>query len=172
MTKQTQTSIEDLKSVLVYDEITGKFYWSKTQNSRSIQGKEAGTLHRTGYIVIRYKGKAYSAHRLAWAFIKAHWPKRNIDHIDGDRKNNRFNNLREASHSENLYNLKLSSKNTSGMKGVHWSKANKKWKVQIKKEYKTYFGGYFFDVEEAKKSAKFLRRKLHGDFYEDGRRLS
>ena len=87
-----------------------------------------------------------------------------IDHIDNNPSNNRIENLREATRSEQLCNTKLRKDSTSGIKGVTWDKSRNKWIVSINKDKKTMFRGRFNDLELAQLVAVEARNKYHGDF--------
>ena len=104
-----------LKSVLSFNPETGVFIW--TINAKAGRpGCAAGSL-RNGYGVIRIHNKMYLAHRLAWLYVHGHMPER-IDHINGDRSDNRIDNLRIADASQNGANKRRPENNTSGAKGV------------------------------------------------------
>lgn len=134
----------------------GFLYWKKT-------GIIAGTKHHDGYIQIGFQKKLYGAHRLI--FLLSHgWMPKVIDHIDGCRSNNKIQNLRQASWSENLQNMKLRSTNKSSCKNVSWSKTKKKWCVQLSiKGTQTNLGRYD-DIELADLVATEARNKYHGAF--------
>ncbi|MCK4758405.1 MAG: HNH endonuclease [Candidatus Aminicenantes bacterium] len=121
---------EKLKKLLHYDPETGIF-----TRLISTQGKKknsiAGAKTNLGYIKIIINKKPYLAHRLAWLYMTGEWPVEDTDHIDHVRDNNRWNNLREVSRSENLKNQSMRKSNSSGITGVSWNKLRDKWKVQI-----------------------------------------
>lgn len=95
-----------------YDELTGSLYWNSS-------GKKAGTLKKSGYIQIKLDNKFYYAHRLIWLYKHSDWPTHEIDHINGDRADNRIENLRDVRHGDNLSNRhQKSSKNTNQYLGV------------------------------------------------------
>lgn len=86
------------------------------------------------------------------------------DHINGDKLDNRKLNLRICTHSQNLMNQKLNSKNTSGFRGIVWKPKRKKWQVQIKKNQKIYHGGYFKNKLEAVRVYNIKVKELFGEF--------
>jgi hypothetical protein len=147
-------NINQLIDAFYYND--GVLYWKKS-------GKVAGTPHHTGYIQVGYKGKLYGAHRLIFA-IHHKWLPEVIDHIDGNRSNNAIENLRPASWSQNLQNMKLRKSNTSGIKNVSWDKERKKWLVQINIDKKRVNFGRFDDLELADLVATEARNKYHGLF--------
>lgn len=130
---------EKLKEVISYDPETGIFTWKH----RKARGGLAGHLDSNGYLTIRVDWILYGAHRLAWLYMTGSWPSGDIDHKDGDSANNRWANLRDATVSQNMANSKLSRGNTSGVKGVHWDKDNRKWRARIKVKYKSIHLGEF-----------------------------
>jgi hypothetical protein len=122
-------------------------------------GSKVGSLHHTGYVTVRIKGKQYQAHRLIWMFCNGAMPKGEIDHINHIKSDNRIENLRDVSLRENSLNQSVRSDNTSGTVGVFWYKANKRWlaKIQIDGDYK-YLGSFvnYSDAVNARKNAEVL----------------
>ena len=156
-----------LRSLLSYCSDTGTFTWRVSRGNRIPAGMVAGRNNKSRntdytYIVVDYKH--YRAHRLAWLYVHGEWPKLFIDHIDGNGKNNAIANLREASHSQNLCNRPAPSSNTSGFKGVTWSKDNKKWCARVNFKKKTYFCGYFDTKEDAADAYARVAFEVHGEF--------
>ena len=83
------------------------------------------------YLKAYYKGKYYTVHRLIWIYMTGNAPTNDIDHIDHDRKNNKWKNLRLVSRKQNMQNAIKSKANTSGFTGVVWCKQQKQWIAQI-----------------------------------------
>lgn len=103
---------KEIEAKLWYDELTGNLVWNKNN-------RVAGTLRKNGYIQIKVNGKFYYAHRIAWLLMFGAFPKYEIDHIDGDKSNNKRDNLRDVHHATNLSNRhRKSSKNTNSYIGV------------------------------------------------------
>jgi hypothetical protein len=145
---------ERLRQVLEYNQETGEFRWKprnletygafsapgrlraatiarlvKAFNTR-YAGQRAGCLHKaSGYWLIRVDDRLYRAHRLAHLYMTGEWPPETIDHKYGARADNRWNRLRPASQAEQVRNLGLSRKNTSGVKGVSWDSVNNRRQV-------------------------------------------
>lgn len=94
-----------LKEVLDYDPATGVFTWRVELNARGKVGDPAG-CNSWGYRVIRIDGRLYGAHRLVWLYVHGRWPDAMIDHVNGDRSDNRIENLREANSVQNAHNAK------------------------------------------------------------------
>jgi len=117
-------------------------------------GKIAGTVNNNGYVRINNFGKLYQAHRLAFLYMEGTYPDEQVDHIDHNRGNNKWSNLRPATHSENSRNLSLSSRNTSNIIGVYWYKGYQKWRAAIKINGKFKHIGYFSKKTDATKARK------------------
>jgi hypothetical protein len=154
----TQTYI---KECLDYNPETGAFFWKvrplahfKSERRQRVfnsvyPGKPCGHLSEEGYLVIRLSGFLYKAHRLAWLYIHGNMPTEWLDHINRNRSDNRIVNLRLASTELNAQNASVRSDNTSGVQGVSWHKASKKWVVQISKQGKPTHVGLFDSIKDA-----------------------
>lgn len=118
------------REVLDYDKISGFFTWKYPINNRIKVGDIAGYVTQ-GYWRISVDGTTYLGHRLAWLHVTGEWPKVHIDHDDTNRSNNAFKNLREATVSQNHFNIGLTASNTSGFKGVSWFKQRRKLRARI-----------------------------------------
>lgn len=138
-----------------YDPLTGIF----TRN-----GKVAGTLHGAGYIQIKVDGRLYLAHRLAWMMFHGRSPSGQIDHINGDKSDNRIANLREATGSQNLRNRGKPKNNTSGFKGVSWNSGRRAWLATIHRKGSNKNLGYFATREAASDAYNRAALKYHGEF--------
>lgn len=118
-----------------------------------------------GYLHINLCNKQFRIHRLvALTFIPNINNKEYIDHIDGNKKNNHISNLRWASCQENNRNQKLSKCNTSGIKGVSWSKEKQKWRAYISIDNKSKHIGYFDSIDDAFKKRQEISKQLFGEF--------
>jgi hypothetical protein len=122
---------------------------------------KAGTLHHTGYTQVKVGKKNYRAHRIIFAMHHGYFPDY-VDHIDGNRLNNRIENLREATNQQNQYNVGLISRNKSGAKNVVWDR--NRWKVYMRINKKMTHIGAFEDFELAELVATEARNKFHGEF--------
>jgi hypothetical protein len=130
---------------------------------RRKNGKKAGTLHHTGYIQISHQRTSQNAHRMI--FLMHHgWLPEVIDHIDGNRANNKIENLRPASWRQNLQNMQLRPTNKSGCKNVSWCNTKRKWAVQLSINGRQTNLGRFDDLELADLVATEARIKYHGAF--------
>lgn len=158
-------SSERLKEVLDYCPESGNFTWKVNKAACIKVGQVAGALTNKGYIRIKIDGKKYLAHRLAFTYMGYPVPK-HVDHIDGKGDNNSWDNLRGCSHTQNHYNQKLRSDNSTGIKNVRKC-PNGKYSVRVTKAGKRYSLGGLEDLELAELAAKELRSKLHGEFARD-----
>ncbi len=153
---------------LAYCPDTGKFTWKDRPDippkAYRRRGKPAGTRNKDGHVVIEIAGFKYPAHRIAWATVTGVWPIKDIDHINGDRADNRWSNLREATRQENLRNMKRRPNNKSGFKWVSWCKATNSWKAQIRMLGTNRHIGCFKTPEEAHKAACEAAKKHHKEF--------
>jgi hypothetical protein len=156
--------IERVKSQLDYDPQTGIFIWRDGPRQRS-KTNIAGAINvRHGYRYICIYRKPILAHRLAWAMTTGEWPENDIDHIDRNRDNNAFANLREATRSQNLGNSGLKTTNTSGFKGVCFFKPKGLWRARITFNYREIHIGYFASPEAANKAYEAKAKELFGEF--------
>lgn len=137
-----------LLQLLRYEPDTGHFYW--LQDRRKVKaGDRAGSLQHDGYIHIGICGRYCTAGRVAHFYMTGEWPAVLIDHENRIRSDNRWSNIRPATHAINQHNLKKPSNNKSGVKGVCWNKQINKWMAYITAHHETMYLGVFSTVEEA-----------------------
>lgn len=159
-------SPDQLRQLLRYEPSTGKLYWlerdvslfdnrkgsaeksCRTWNTR-FAGKEAFATDCHGYGSASVFGRKLLAHRVAWAVHYGAWPSQHIDHINGDRVDNRISNLRNVSQGENTRNAARRFDNTSGHNGVTWNRADRRWVAQIQHKRKMKYIGGFIELEDA-----------------------
>lgn len=147
-----------------YDEKSGNLVYRYDISGRAMAGQIAGTLNK-GYLRIAIKSRTYAAHRLIWLYMTGSNPEGDIDHIDGDRSNNRWSNLRKASRSENLCNTSIrKNKSSSGVKGVHFCKTSKAWIARLRVGGKFVYREKFETLEEASAEIQIHRTMIHGEF--------
>jgi hypothetical protein len=145
----------------------GVLYWKKQTSTRVIAGSKAGRVDTNGYVIIGLNRKRYKAHRIIFLMLNGYVPPI-LDHIDGNRSNNKIKNLRAATVSQNLQNSKTYKSNTSGIKGVSWEKDRNKWKVQIMLRGKNKVIRNLEDLELAELVAIEVRNKYHGEYANHG----
>lgn len=151
---------ERLRELLHYDPETGVFTW-RVGGRRARLGEAAGCVETCGYLRITIDGRQYYAHRLAWLYVTGAWPADQLDHRDGDRTNNRFDNLREATHAENGQNRTTQKNNTSGFAGVHWHLGDRRWHARIRVGGRRVHLGSFDTPEEAHAAYIEAKARLH-----------
>lgn len=155
-----------IEEYLSYDKDTGIFTRIKYASSNAKIGDIAGSLNRDGYISIFFNKKQHRAHRLAWLFHYGYIPIGDIDHEDGNRSNNKINNLRKATRSENNQNRRISrASSLIGVLGV--TKDNRKkniknpYKAQIQINKKHIHIGSYATIELAHLAYLNKKRELH-----------
>jgi hypothetical protein len=125
--------------------------------------RKVGCANPDGYVSIGYKNTYLSAHRIVFLLNHGYLPEI-VDHIDGNPSNNKIENLRAADKSTNAMNRPARSDSKTGIKNVCWSKAHKKWVVNININKRKTQIGYFKDIELAELVAIEARDKFHGEF--------
>lgn len=153
---------ERLREVLIYDPDTGLWTWRITVSNRAKAGARAGCRRNDGYHLIRVDGRLYLAHRLAWLYMTGGWPEREIDHADGNPSDNRWANLRLATHAQNITNQTAHRDNRLGAKGIRHHR-NGRFYVQVAGRA---CGGYP-TLEEAKAAYSAAAQVAHGEFYRE-----
>lgn len=150
-----------LHEVLHYDPRTGQFTWIANIYRKKLAGTIAGSIVTDGYWRIGLDKKAHKAHRLAWLYMYGEWPDV-IDHIDGNRLNNRISNLRNASRSINCQNLKRANTNnkSSGLLGVTRYKCGV-YGATIRVNSKNKYLGSFANPTDAHAAYLVAKRKFH-----------
>ena len=138
-----------LEEYLEYNIDSGKFTWVKSPARVVKAGSAAGRLRPDGYVNIQIKGRLYFAHRLAWLITHREWPEDQIDHINGNRADNRISNLRKVSRAQNGQNRKTNKNSATGITGVTWNKKRKTWIARIMVNKKAIHLGYFDSKEDA-----------------------
>lgn len=159
---------EKLKQLLSYDPRTGVFLWRVWRPNGVKVGDVAGFVSASGYLKIKVEGHPYYAARLAWFYMTGRWPKEMIDHVDQDKLNNQWSNLREAWRSQNIAHKRGWAK--SGFKGVrHRAKCpNRPWVAFIKANGRVRELGSFVTPEEANAAYLSAAKLAFGEFA-DGR---
>ena len=145
----------------VYEQSTGNFY------SRSLSKKTSmvtvGVINRMGYVDVNFNGDVVSGHRLAWLYMTGEWPRKSIDHINGERADNRFENLRDVSAMVNAQNIRAPrSTSSSGLLGAHKNNSpTRPWRSRITAGGVLIDLGEFKTAEEAHEAYMTAKRLFH-----------
>lgn len=173
-------TVDEVRARLDYDPSTGIMVWRKRPGNdhqtnawnAKFWGKTAGSKAVNGYMEVGWvkDGARFRSfcHRLAWAHFHGAWPSKMIDHIDGDRSNNRIANLREATGSQNAWNTGARSWSKSGVKGVSWDKERGKWFASIFVNRKQIALGRYDNIDDAAVAYADAARRYHGEFANTG----
>lgn len=170
-------SADTLRLLLRYEAATGKLFWkprtldlcisAKAMNVFNTQfaGKEAFTADNgDGYLCGHMRGKTMKAHRVIWAIVHGVWPKDQIDHINGNRRDNRIDNLRETSNAQNQWNRKPKRGCKSRYKGVSYIRKSGKWQARIVVNGQRKSLGHFGSEQDARKAYAAASLKYHGEY--------
>ena len=152
-----------LRELLHYNRKTGEFRWRKRTGARCSPSAAPACRYQDARY-IRIDGRAYIEHQLAWFYMTGRWGRPTIDHRDGDVNNNRWNNLRRATPSQNNANRRRPRNNTSGYKGVYRSSTPGRWCAQIGVNGKLKHLGTFDTPQAAHAAYVAAAPKYHGEF--------
>lgn len=145
-----------------YDANTGIFTWAISAPGITA-GKRAGAVTADGYRVIKLGRKSLRACRLAWFLSRGEWPSGEIDHINGDRLDDRLENLRvvdRAGNSQNKVGAQINNR-SCGLLGATWNKQHRRWQAKIMANKVRYHVGYFETPEEAHAAYMSAKARLH-----------
>jgi len=151
-----------LMEVVAYSQETGAFV-RLCPSSNAPTGPVLPLPSKNGYLRMRVDGKLYYLHRLAWLYVHGEWPSNLADHKDGDKTNNRIDNIRNATHAQNLQNIAAKGRGASGLRGAYLDKASGRWQARIMRNYKTISLGYF-DTPELAHAAYLEGKRVHHQF--------
>lgn len=161
MANRQLPSPDVLRQLLRYDQETGKLFWmprgpewfpagtNPSSWNKRMANKEAAWDSGQGYYRITVLHVGVGAHRVAWALTHGEWPSGPLDHINGDRRDNRLSNLRLSTVAENNRNCRKRRDNSSGMAGVYYCRTFNRWKAQVRLNGKSISLGTFTDREDA-----------------------
>jgi hypothetical protein len=161
MTELTQ---ERLKERFEYVPETGLFIKKPWKGSRGrwTQPVVYGSTGTQKYVQVPIDGRMYLVHRLAFLYMNGAFPASFVDHRDGDGKNNRWENLREATHKQNTQaNHHQNRNNTSGYRGVYWSKSRNKWHARIEADGREMHLGFFDCPAAASEAYRAKKAEVH-----------
>jgi hypothetical protein len=152
-----------LKSILRYDPETGVFVWLVARGKNSRIGEVAGGPGSEGYWRIWIDGRFYQAHRLAWLYMTGEWPSAQVDHENVVPNDNRWDNIRGASQSQNKANSRTYRNNALGIKGVRLH-SNGQYEARLRVNGKLQYLGCFRTIEAAKAAYDAEAKKQFGHF--------
>jgi len=155
---------EILKERLSYNPENGLFTRLTSLGGVAI-GSIAGCEYGAGYWGISLNNRIYLAHRLVFLYMTGSFPDEMADHINGDKLDNRWCNLRNATRTQNSFNSGKRSSNTSGYKGVVLNKKSGRWHSKIKINKKWIWLGTFNSALEASDAYEKAAKAHHGEFY-------
>lgn len=155
--------LDFLKSILSYDPITGNWTWLRKDRGHRNKDGFAGTITEHGYRAINIGGKPHYAHILSWFYMTGVWPVLDVDHKNRNKLDNRWDNLRLATVSQNHVNKKKRIDNTTGEVGVQ-IRPSGKWYAEIWYHKKKYYLGSFDTKPEAAAAYKKARYEFYGEF--------
>ena len=164
MAKRYDISYEEACENLLYEPDTGVFRWKKDSGWDAKAGAQAGSVHRSGYRRIGVCGALVYAHRLAWLMHHGKPPADQIDHINGNRDDNRIANLRDANAQINSQNHVVTKAQRSSLVGVMSDGANGLWAAQVRFKGTVVRAGGFKTIEAAHSMYLELKRRLHDGF--------
>jgi len=159
-------TVEEMRDAFVYLPETGEFFHKKNNRPNINKAGKAGTVSKVGYVYLSYRNISIPAHRVAMAIMEGRWPPHHVDHINRVKTDNRYCNLRHATHSENLRNKLVRRDSSTGIKGVQL-RANGRWRAYIKAPEKLVHLGCFDTPEEATRARIEAAKIYHGEFARD-----
>ena len=156
-----ELSVEELNNIFEYRD--GELIW-KARSSKCVKiGDIVSGVGGNGYKRVTINYKSYLAHRIIY-FMHNGFVAEYLDHINGNKLDNRIENLRACTVSENGQNAKLRTDNSSGIKGVSWLKIERRWRARIESKGKVIATKYFLKKEDAKEYIENIRANIHGEF--------
>ena len=155
---------KEARRIWRYEPLTGKFYWRVKVTDKTVIDNIAGSAATNGYWQLKYQGYGYRAARVAWLIMTGEWPHPQVDHINGNRRDDRFSNLRESTQQQNMQNRAVQGHNKSGLKGV-WSRPNGKYAAYISLGDRMKYLGEYSKASDAKAAYDSAALRLHGEFF-------
>ena len=156
---------EVVNHFIKYEPETGFMYWKLSASRYMKKGKMLSSRSEENYRIVKFLGTSYKQHRLAWLlYYKVDPGSMLIDHIDGDKSNNKITNLRLVTHSQNRINTKMRKNNKTGVKGVHFCKRSNRYVASVTFKGKTIYRKYFDCLKSASEARDCVANKVFGDF--------
>lgn len=161
--KEPPFSLSYLRRILRYEPETGYLFWRERRNGVNIH-KPAGNVNQKGRAVIKIDGKTYQQSIVIWFYMTEYWPSLEIEHQNKQKTDNRWNNLREATRSENMANSPVQARSRTGLKGVTIHSQSGKFVANIRVNYKLIYLGIYETKEEAGAAYERAALKYFGSF--------
>lgn len=162
MAATDSVSVERIRALFDYSPETGEFTRKVKTGRSTVVGEIVGSPAKNGYLRITVDEVRLYAHRAAFAVMNDSFPVGDVDHIDGDRQNNAWSNLREATRAQNMQNeRKARAGNKSGLAGAHWHAKSGKWTAAVKTDGAKKHLGIFDTAEQAHLAYVSAKRELH-----------
>lgn len=171
----TLPAAEYLDECFIYNKKNGKIYWKKRPRYHFLSNqsfinfnskyplKEAGNKTNDGYLTVNLnRTNKYSVHRIIFKMIYRCDPEYIIDHINGNKLDNRIENLREANDCQNSWNKSVHKNNTSGFKNIR--SVRNKWRAEVTVNKKYFHLGYFVNIDQAKLAVFNFKESYHGEY--------
>lgn len=160
MSTHSKISHERLLELVDYNQLTGKMIW-KVNRRRAKAGSELASIDSDGYLICKIDNIQYKVHRLAWFYVNKSWPIGEIDHRNGNRKDNRIDNLRDSTIAQNRQSRPRRD-NSTGFKGVF--SIGRRFRAKIQANGIVYQLGKFDSAEKAHVAYVNKARELHGEY--------
>jgi len=161
--------IEELRYWFTYSPDSGKLYWKNSPGCKVRVGTLAGSPDTKGHLQTKLRGRMYYNHRLVWMLVTGNDPaEMQVDHINRNKRDNRFSNLRLASHSQNVCNIEARRGTASGIKGVTWSAPHSRWRARVAHNKRVFNAGLHDSKHAAAEAVRELRQSLHKEFTNHG----
>ena len=160
---KTDLTVEYARKLFGYDPATGDLL--HYARAHVAEGTKAGSVNKVGYVIVKVHQKSYVAHRIIWLIVTGQWPEAEIDHINNNKADNRWINLRPATHSQNKAN---SNALRQGLKGAYKPKGMTKWRAIIRVSGRNKHLGYFDDEQDAHLAYLSAARAVFGEFANAG----
>lgn len=162
-------SSDRISQLLTYDKLSGNLYWKIDQSNFVKSGMMAGSISgNNGYVRIKLDKVMYAAHRLVWKIHFGYDPVHHLDHINGNKIDNRIENLREATNSQNIAAGKVGRISKSGKVGVYFVKKSGKYIAGFRKNRKYNYLGLFLTLEEAEYAYNKAIKEAFGEYVRNG----
>lgn len=167
---------EEVRALFTYDKVDGVLRWRNASGryGRFPAGSAAGSPNAEGYLQVRVNGRSYRSCRLIWLYVTGEWPRHQVDHIDRNSANDKWENLREATGTQNKANSSKYRDTSCHLKGVQAVQKRKsiRYRAVATKGGQSFHLGYFDTPELAHAAYLKASKELHGEFASDGMRTS